>query len=192
MQNFVLITGPIAVGKMTVGQELSNRMDYPLLHNHHSIELAMDLFDHGTPEFKSINSGIRRLVFDAVSQSKTVPGFIFTLVWAFDLQEDWDFVAKLRKLFEDQGWRFYIVELAADLEERLKRNKSENRLKHKASKRDVEASRKRLLKHDEDWQMNSEDRKPAEDDYLLINSTQLSVGQVVDKIMEAFDWKKTP
>lgn len=166
-------------------------MDYPLLHNHHSIELAMELFDHGTPDFKQINEGIRNLVFETVSKSKTADGFIFTLVWAFDLEEDWKYVDKLRTQFQNQGWRFFIVELFADLEVRQTRNATENRLTHKPSKRDVPASQKRMLKMEERWQMNSSDRKPAEQDYLFIDSTKLEVAAVVDQIIEAFGWTPT-
>ena len=42
----------------------------------------------------------------------------------------------------------YYIELVAPQEIRLQRNASENRLKHKASKRDLEASRQRLLRDD--------------------------------------------
>jgi shikimate kinase len=39
--NFILITGPQAVGKMTVGQELEKITGLKLFHNHMSIELVL-------------------------------------------------------------------------------------------------------------------------------------------------------
>lgn len=48
---FVLITGPPAVGKMTVGQELAKLTGLKLFHNHMSIELVHHFFDFSTPPF---------------------------------------------------------------------------------------------------------------------------------------------
>ena len=39
MPKFIMIVGPQAVGKMTVGQELSKITNLKLLHNHMTIEL---------------------------------------------------------------------------------------------------------------------------------------------------------
>ena len=43
---FVLITGPQAVGKMTVGQEISKITGLKLLHNHMTIEVVTKIFDY--------------------------------------------------------------------------------------------------------------------------------------------------
>ena len=43
------------------------------------------------------------------------------------------------------------IELEADVEERLKRNKSANRLKHKPSKRNFRASEEELLETDKNY-----------------------------------------
>ena len=45
-KTLVIILGPHAVGKMTVGQELAKITDLRLFHNHMSIELARKLFAH--------------------------------------------------------------------------------------------------------------------------------------------------
>ena len=37
----MVLLGPPAVGKMTVGQAIAQQIDYKLFHNHHSIELAL-------------------------------------------------------------------------------------------------------------------------------------------------------
>jgi shikimate kinase len=45
--SFLLLVGPPAVGKMTVGQALAQKLGYPLFHNHLSIELSLHIADFG-------------------------------------------------------------------------------------------------------------------------------------------------
>lgn len=185
--NFIIIAGPPAVGKMTVGQELSKQLGYPLFHNHHSIELSLDLFAWGTPEFKAINSGIRELVFKTVSSSKDVAGFIFTLVIAFDYEVDVQEVKDLFAQFRQEGWRPLLVELYAPLETRLERNTTPNRLAHKPSKRKFELSQKNLLKMEEKYALNSGADVFPEIEKLRIDNTQMSAEAVAKQIIQAFD-----
>lgn len=44
---FVIIFGPQAVGKMTVGKELEKITDLKLFHNHMTIELVTHYFEYG-------------------------------------------------------------------------------------------------------------------------------------------------
>ena len=44
---------------------------------------------------------------------------IFTYIWAFDLQEDWDYIHHVENIFESKGGTVYFVELEAELDERL-------------------------------------------------------------------------
>ena len=60
----LLILGPPAVGKMTVGRAVANRSDFRLFHNHHSIEMLLDVFDYGTPPFRTLNAEVRRRVVE--------------------------------------------------------------------------------------------------------------------------------
>jgi shikimate kinase len=186
--NFIVIAGPPAVGKMTVGQALAQKMDYKLFHNHMSIELTIQFFDFGEAGFQAINEGIRKLVFETVSNSKSLKGFIFTVMLAFDLQEDLDYLEDLRKQFGEKGWTFYFVELFATLEKRLERNPTPNRLAHKASKRDVEASNKRLVYHHNKYQLNSKAGEIKEENYLRIDNTDKSPEEVADEIIHHFNW----
>ena len=62
-KTFVIIIGPHAVGKMTVGQELAKITGLRLFHNHMSIELARKLFaPNEQEEFHSLIRAIRQKV----------------------------------------------------------------------------------------------------------------------------------
>lgn len=49
------------------------------------------------------------------------------------MQEDWNYVQSVFNLFKEHGGETYIVELEADLDERILRNKTENRLQNKTT-----------------------------------------------------------
>ncbi len=183
---FILIAGPPGVGKMTVGQHLCARTGYRLFHNHSSIELALQLFDYGMPGFGAINEGIRQLVFKTVAQSPDLPGFVFTLVWAFDQQEDWDYVDDLKTLFQGEGWAFYIVELYAPLAVRMRRNDTPNRLRHKPSKQDVERSLESMQEMEGKYKLNTEGKDFPQDHYLRIDNTHLGPEEAAERIMVHF------
>ncbi|ASI83880.1 hypothetical protein ACS94_05390 [Bacillus cereus] len=55
----ILIFGPQAVGKMTVGQELATLTGLKLFHNHMTIDLVSPIFDYSTKEAKRLVSLFR-------------------------------------------------------------------------------------------------------------------------------------
>ena len=67
-------------------------------------------------------------------------------MWAFDQKEDHDYVESIYQMFKKNNADIYFVELITSLETRLERNKTENRLLHKTSKKDLLKSEERLLK----------------------------------------------
>ncbi|WP_282137473.1 AAA family ATPase [Rossellomorea aquimaris] len=182
---FVLVFGPQAVGKMTVGQELAKITDLKLFHNHMTIDLVSHFFDYGTKEGKRLVSLFRREIFEEVSKSDLY-GMIFTYVWAFDMQEDWDYVNEVSRVFESRGGTVYFVELEADVEERLERNKSPNRLEHKPSKREIEWSEGDLKKSMETYRLNSLEGEMKYSNYIKINNTNLSAAEVAKIIKGKF------
>ena len=163
---FILITGPQAVGKMTVGQELVKITNLKLLHNHMTIELLTKIFDYSRDSFRKLNEEFRLQIFEEFSKSNE-EGMIFTTTWNFDSKEDWDMIYRFINIFRKNNAEIYIVELEASLEERLKRNKTENRLENKASKRDLEWSEKDLVKSVEKYTFNSTENEIQE--YNKIN-----------------------
>jgi hypothetical protein len=94
-------------------------------------------------------------------------------------------LAPILKLFEQSNAKFYYVELFASQEVRLQRNTTENRLEHKASKRDVEASNQRLLKDDVNYRYSTEGQI-AMDNYVRIDNSDVSPDVVAQMIKEKF------
>lgn len=182
---FMLITGPQAVGKMTVGEEVAKKTGLKLFHNHMTIELVSKFFSYGTDAGKRLVHSFRQQIFDEVIKSD-LPGLIFTFVWAFNMQEDWDYVDALVKKFENAGAETYVVELQADVEERLRRNKTEHRLMEKPTKRNIEWSESELKRSMGKYRLNSLEKEIPYKNYLKIDNTHLSAEETAEKIVKHF------
>ncbi|MEF3305771.1 AAA family ATPase [Paenibacillus sp. GYB003] len=183
---FVLLFGPQAVGKMTVGQELAKRTGLKLFHNHMSIELVAPFFSYGTAPGKRLVMLIRRAIFEEVANSD-LDGLIFTYVWSFDSRADWDYVEEVCRIFESKGGDVYFVELEADPEIRLERNKSPHRLLHKPTKQDLAFSERDLKQSMEQKRLNSRDGEIRRARYMRIDNSTLSPEAVADMIKQRFD-----
>ena len=190
-KTLVIILGPHAVGKMTVGQELAKRTGLRLFHNHMSIELARKLFAHEEKEWGILNETIRQTVFDLFAKGD-FPGLIFTYMCAFDQPSEFEYLKGIIERFKASGAACYVVELCADFEERLVRNKSENRLLHKESKRDLEWSEAEMRRTSERYRLNSSEGEQLPfENYVKIDNTFLSPETVALRIAEHFSIEKT-
>ena len=181
----ILIFGPQAVGKMTVGHELEKRTDLKLFHNHMTIDLVNPFFDYGTSEGKRLVNLFREEIFKEVAKSNLY-GLIFTFVWAFDMKSDWDYIDRVCEIFESNGGTVYFVELEADTDTRLERNKSPHRLIHKPSKRNIDWSEKDLLNSISKHRLNSLKDEIKREHYLRINNTNKTAEEVANLIKERF------
>lgn len=182
---FVLLFGPQAVGKMTVGYELTKISDMKLFHNHMSIELFHPFFGFGSETWRLANL-LREEFFESFSSSNQY-GLIFTYVWGFDLQEDWNFVKQTCDIFESKGAEVYFVELEADVDERLKRNVTPYRLDQKPTKRNIEKSERDILITMEKHRLNSNPGEILRENYLRINNTKLHAEEVAKLIKDEFN-----
>ncbi len=178
----VFLIGNGAVGKMTVGQELMKLTGLRLFHNHMTIEPVIEVFGYYNG---SVVTKIREVFFEEFAKSDNY-GMIFTYMWAFDQQSDWDYIEHVTDIFKEQGAEIYYVELVAPQEVRLKRNETENRLKNKASKRNLEFSRNNILKHDEKYRLESYDGEITFENYIKIDNTDLEPQEVARMIQERF------
>jgi len=181
----VIIFGPQAVGKMTVGHELEKTTDLKLFHNHMTIELVSPFFSYGSETGKRLVNLFRKEIFEEVAKSD-LEGLIFTYVWAFDQKSDWDYIDNLCGIFESKGGTVYFVELEADVDERIERNKHPHRLSHKPTKRNLERSEKDLKDSMDKYRLNSKNGEIKKENYIRINNTNLSPEETAKKIKERF------
>ena len=181
----LLILGPPAVGKMTVGRAVAARSSYRLFHNHHSIELLLDVFDYGTPPFKRLNTEIRTRVIEEAAAEGT--DLVFTFVMGMDEQAEADYLERLAAPYGDD---VAVVELVADLDTRLVRNRTEHRLAEKKSKRDLEWSDNNVRELEAGYRMTSDAGRDGPGECLLarwphlaIDNTHLSADKTADRIL---------
>ena len=113
-------------------------------------------------------------------------GLIFTYVWAFNQQEDWASVDKICRVYESKGADIYFIELEAELDKRLQRNISPNRLEHKPTKRDIMASEAELINSMQTYRLNSYEGEIERENYIKIDNTDLCAGEVAEIIREKF------
>lgn len=181
--NLVVICGSGAVGKMTVGQELMKITDYRLFHNHMMIEPVLEIFG------KFDNAVIGKLREDIFNEflKTEYTGMIFTYMWAFDMQSDWDYIKTVTDKFEATGGTVYYVELVADQSVRIERNKTDNRLKNKASKRNLEFSEGNIRREDANYRLVSNEGEIPFEHYIKIDNTNLEPDIVAEMIKSKFN-----
>ena len=178
----LFLLGNAAVGKMTVGQELVKITDLRLLHNHIVIEPVLEVFG----EFnKEIMARLRNIILEEFAASGKY-GLIVTGMMNFDSQSTWDYLARIKEIFEPYNTEFYYVELIASQEIRLRRNVTENRLLHKASKRDIAASNQRLLNDDKNFRCVSNEGEITFENYIRIDNSNIEADVVARMIKERF------
>ena len=178
----LFLIGNSAVGKMTVGQELCKITPFRLFHNHMMIEPVLEIF--GTFNGAVIQR-LRQVVFEEFAKSDNY-GLIFTYMWAFDMPSDWEYLESVKKIFGLSEEDIYYVELIAPQQVRLERNATENRLRNKASKRDIETSNQRLIRDDQNHRCESLPGEIPFPNYLRIENAELSAVETAERIKSHF------
>ncbi len=73
----LFLHGPPAVGKLTIAREIAALTGWRLFHNHLTVNLALAVYDFGTPGFIALREQIWLLTFRRALADK-FPGLIFT------------------------------------------------------------------------------------------------------------------
>jgi hypothetical protein len=182
----LFVFGPPAVGKMTVGRAIADAGDFRLFHNHHMLEPLLDVFDYGTPPFNLLLEEFRMRVLEEAARSAT--DLVYTLVWGLDLPEDSAYIRRHLRPFHEAGQPIFFVELYADLDTRLVRNRTAYRLAEKRSKRDVEWSDGNVREMDQHVLNTGVRPTPADEliaayPHLRINNTDRSPEDVAAEVL---------
>jgi hypothetical protein len=190
----LVIFGPPAVGKMTVGRAIAARSDFRLFHNHAVLEPLLEVFEFGGPPFiRLLGEFRRRLITEAAEWGIDL---ILTFMWPLELEEDANEVSDYIRPYVEAGAVVSFVELFADLDTRLERNRTEHRLSEKRSKRDVlwsDGNVRELEQHvmntgpSDDAAAAPGERLLAAHRHLRLDNTDLSADSAAELILEWLD-----
>lgn len=76
MMQVAFIHGPPACGKHTIGRAVADRLGWPLFHNHLAVDLALALFEFGSPGFRRLREATWLEAFAAAAAERR--SFVFT------------------------------------------------------------------------------------------------------------------
>ncbi|EFR44851.1 hypothetical protein [Streptococcus pseudoporcinus] len=176
----LIFIGAQASGKMTIGQEVAKLTEMTLFHNHETIDFVLRFM----PWSKDATDLITKIRFDFFETfAKIGRPMIFTIVIDFGDPNEVAFLDALQSTFEGNDQEVLFVELETSLEERLVRNKTENRLKHKPLKRDIAWSEKDILSTMGYVTFNSKEAPEKMHHYCKINNTHKSAKEVAKEIV---------
>ena len=122
----VIIFGPPAVGKAAVGAAVCERYGFKLFHNHVSVDAITQVFEWGSPAFSRLVESIRRDFITEAAEADI--DLVFTFVWDLDELADQAIMERYAGIVTSRGGNVYFVELAADQDERIRRNVLPERL----------------------------------------------------------------
>jgi hypothetical protein len=183
----LLIIGPPAVGKMTVGRAICAASDFRLFHNHHTIEPLLEIFGFGTPPFTVLNDEFRRRVIEEAAAHRL--RLVFTFVWPVDVADDAEVVRSYLSPYADAGLPVSFVELYAGLETRLVRNVQADRIAAKPSKSDLTWSDAHV-RDAEQLRMNTDPAVPSPADdvlaayrHLRLDNSDLTPAEAAERIL---------
>jgi len=179
----VIIFGGLAVGKMTVAQELVKITDLRLFHNHMTIEPVIEVF--GTFNL-DVTTRLREVFFSEFVRTEQY-GMVFTAGWDLGDPGDWAYFGSVAEYFTNVGGEVYYVNLVAPQDIRLARNETENRLRHKPSMRHKEAARMRLINADARYRWESHDDEFASKNFMKIDNSNLAADVAACMIKEKFN-----
>jgi hypothetical protein len=107
----LILFGPPAVGKTTVGKCLEKQTDFELFHNHMVMDGVMHIFGRGTPAEDRLSRELRAAIIGEAADSKI--NLIFTYVWNFSRDKGKQNINAYKQLYESRGGQVYFAELTA-------------------------------------------------------------------------------
>lgn len=180
----VVIYGVQAVGKFTVANKLHKLINYKFFHNHHTHDLARQLFERGNFHADVLIEGMRLIIFKEITKAKlntiTTHTYFPSFISLTGLTDP-VYMKKIESIISKGGGRTCFVHIVANEKEILKRIKGESRVDY-IKLRDVRVMKKILKKRD--WKSDA----PVKNN-LQINNSNLSPLKVSNMIIKHFKLK---
>ena len=132
----VILFGPPAVGKTTIGALVESKTTYKLFHNHMVMDGIMHIFGVGTPAEDRLSKLVRAHIIQEAAD--TGINLIFTYVWNFAKEKGKQNIDAYKKIYESRGGTVQFIELGAPLAVRVTRAAHPDRKRLKAHAPDAE------------------------------------------------------
>jgi hypothetical protein len=126
----LILFGPPAVGKTTIGRIIEQKTDFKLFHNHMVMDGVMQLFGVGTPAEDRLSREFRARIIEEAANNGI--NLIFTYVWNFGKDKGKNNIDHYKEIYESRGGKVIFAELDAPLATRVDRAKSLDRKELKA------------------------------------------------------------
>lgn len=170
----VLLYGPPAAGKQTVGRLLAASTGFWLLHNHLSIDVVRHLFEFGAPGFWATVQDVRLTMVARAAEY----GVDIISTYVFSPKEERSYVDAIHGAIADAGGETYRVQLRPSLEALASRAREPSRL---ASSKLCDPAR--ILAAVEEMDLYA----PIEPMDLSIDNSDLSPDDVAERIRQHFE-----
>lgn len=121
----LILIGPPAVGKATVGRIIAQKTDFKLFHNHMIMDGIIELFGVGTPSEDRLSKLVRSEVIKEAAESGL--DLIFTYAWNFGSDKGKNNIETFKEIYESKGGEVIFVELTAPVEIRMSRAETSER-----------------------------------------------------------------
>jgi len=125
----LILVGPPAVGKATIGRIIAEKTDFRLFHNHMIMDGIIELFGVGTPAEDRLSKMIRSEVIKEAAESRL--NLIFTYAWNFGSEKGKNNITIFKDIYESKGGEVIFIELTAPLKIRMQRAETSERKRTK-------------------------------------------------------------
>ncbi len=173
----VIFYGAVAVGKYTAANEFHKQTGYKFFHNHHTADLAYELFERNSLPINSLVERLRIVIFEEIAKAKlnivTTHTHSAQYVSKTGLSDN-KYMQNLEKIITKAGGAAYFIHLVAEDETLIERTEGKSRKKFKKLK-DPKIMRQ-LLK-----ELDFKTPAPVKNN-LEIDNTNLSPKKVVKMV----------
>jgi chloramphenicol 3-O-phosphotransferase len=173
----VVLFGRPGVGKLTIARHLAERTDYRLFHNHLTVDLALALFEFGSPGFVELREEIWLTALSRAAVAE-IPGVIFTFSPESTVRET--FLARLQESIRGAGGHIHLVEVTCAPEELRRRLTKPNRAEY-GKLRDIATYE--ALEAEGHF-----DRPAMPKPHHLVDTTRISAAEAAESIAEVLAW----